>query len=310
MRLKIQFKAILIVAIIIFSCQNVLAQGETDSAYIKDYPQRISVRTFLGSDFLLLTAKNKQYSPNVPLLVGAGFSVKNSVFNIRLNQGLFSLNDKERGKSEITDFQIHNFRKKLIIDLFFQKHKSFYQNENGTISLYPDLALSQIGAEASYIFNWREFSAKAAFDASEQQLKSAGSYVIGGGAYYYHLGLDEHFPLKNNTGYIENFQLGINGGYAYSWVINKHWMMSGMATVGLNIGNDPKLLKNVNLDLYPTAFARGSGIYHKSDWAVSMSMLIHNKSLYYFERKNVSSTIFNLELTYVKHLDGLFRKKK
>lgn len=301
-----------LIIIFIFTAHLGLAQSKTDTLYIKSYPQKISVRGFVGTDFMLLSAQNKIYSPNTPLLVGVGFSMKNTVFNARVNYGIVPLNGKEYGKSKVTDLQIHNYRKNFIVDLFFQNYKGFYYSDKNRehIELYPQLQLIQVGAETSYLFNGQHFSARAAFEASEQQLKTAGSFVVGASSYYYKLGLDENFTIKNNGNYMENLQLGFNTGYAYSWVINSHWLMSGMATVGANFGNSPQLLKNGSVNIYPTAFARSAATFHKSNWAVSMSMLIHNKGIHYFKDEKLTATTLNLELTYVQHLDRISKKKK
>ncbi|MGY0035685.1 hypothetical protein [Pedobacter sp. NJ-S-72] len=102
----------------------------------------------------------------------------------------------------------------------------------------------------------------------------------------------------------------LNAGYAYSWVLNNHWLLSGMAKAGINIGNELKLLDRGKINAYPTAFARGSAAYHKLDWAVSFFlMLINSKSLYPEENNKLNLTSVNFEISYVKHFDNFFKKK-
>ena len=46
-----------------------------------------------------------------------------------------------------------------------------------------NLALRQTGIEYTHIYNHRRFSARAAFEQSELQIRSAGSFLLGGGIY-------------------------------------------------------------------------------------------------------------------------------
>jgi hypothetical protein len=264
----------------------------------------------VSTNAIELKVAGKIYKPNNPLNVGIGFSLKNTIVNMRYDFGIVPLRGKEFGKTSLTDFQIHNYGQHVVLDLVIQKYKGFYySNLKGTeVERYPGLSVSQIGAEGSYIFNGNKFSAKAAFEQSEKQLKSVGSFILGWGGYLFNIRPDNNMPIAGN-GRIDNLQLGVNSGYGYSWVINDRWLMSGIATVGANFGNEPKLLKNGNIKVYPTAFARGVTSYHKADWAVAMLMLIHNKSVYTIDNENINLTSIDFELAYVRHLDRIFKRK-
>ena len=91
------------------------------------------------------------------------------------------LQGKEYGKTKVLDFQIHNYGRNFIADVFVQNYKGFYTEKRKTITLYPDVSVRQIGAEGTYLFNGKTFSAKAAFQHSEKQLQSTGSFAIGVG---------------------------------------------------------------------------------------------------------------------------------
>jgi hypothetical protein len=273
-----------------------------DSLYIAPYPQRISVSPFVANNTLMVSNNDIDYSPNNPITVGVGFAIKNTVINARASFGVADLMGKEYGKTKIVDFQLHNYGRKFIVDVFIQNYKGFYNDDSNNITLYPDMAVRQIGAEGTYLFNGRQFSAKAAFQQSERQLQSAGSFAIGGGLYAYRLHLGDALP-ESDADYIDNIQFGANAGYAYSWVANKYWLLSGMVTVGANVGNNPDALKNVKLNVYPTAFARGSAAYSKNDWSAAFSMLIQNKQVYATQGNEFSVTSLGVQLMYVKRFD-------
>lgn len=306
--MKFFFLAFLMSVVAIHQC---MAQtSAVDTAYIRDYPQKILIQGYVSTNEVLLTSAGKTYQPNYPLNVGLGIDIKNTVINATFDYGVLSLKSNAYGKTNLADFQVHNYGKKFMLDLFIQQYKGFYDDGLGThpIILYPNLSVSQIGAEGSYIFSGDKFSGKAAFEQSEKQLISAGSFIIGGGAYLYTLRLDSNMLISGRNP-IRNFQIGLNSGYGYSWVINDRWLLSGMAKIGINSANEQKLTGADKIKIYPTAFARGSATYQKTDWAVSFLMLINNKSVYAYQNQ-VQITSVNFQLSYIRHLDGIFKKKK
>lgn len=291
--------------LIIFTvCQNTFGQSTIDTAYIGQYPQKMMIKAFISRSGIEIEHNEKDYSPNNPLRLGVGFSIRNTVVNLSSSFGVFPV-ENDLGKTRSVDFQIHNYGRKFLVDLFYQKYKGFY-NDNSGVTLYPDTSAQLIGGELTYVFNHDRFSTKAALEQTEKQLQSAGSFLLGGGAYHYKLRLEDAFGATKNS--VNNFQLGVNAGYGYSWVISEHWLLSGMATVGLNAGNEVDVLEDGKIKLYPTAFARGGAGYHRNDWGVGMSFIVNNKLVYYTS-DSFSLTSVNLQITYVKHFDRVFGKK-
>lgn len=285
------------------------AMGQADTAYVATYEKKMMLAGFVANNSIQVQAGDKQYSPNNPMSVGAGFLLHHTVLNLRFGYGFIPIKGKEYGKTRSVDFQVHRYGRRFLLDLFYREYNGYYREEKEIITLYPNLSVRQIGAEGTYIFNRRRFSAKAAFEQSEKQVRSAGSPLLGGGMYWHEIELDKNMPLPEHDP-IDNFQLGLNAGYAYSWVIGRHWLLSGAATVGANFGNEPELLKDGKIKVYPTVFARGVASYHRSDWALSLSLLIHNKSVYLRDGDMLSLTSLNVQLGYVKHFDSFTKKKK
>lgn len=293
-----------ILFIIFLVCQNTFGQSAVDTSYIAQYPQKMMVKAFISRSGIEIGHNEKDYSPNNPVRLGLGFSIRNTVVNLSSSFGIFPV-ENDLGKTRSVDFQIHNYGRKFVVDLFYQKYKGFY-NDAGDVTLYPDTSAQLIGGELTYVFNHGRFSTKAALEQTEKQLQSAGSFLIGGGAYHYKLRLEDAFGASKNN--INNFQLGANAGYGYSWVINKYWLLSGMATVGINAGNEVDVLEDGKIKLYPTAFARGGAGYHKDDWGIGMSFIVNNKLVYYTS-DSFSLTSVNLQIIYVKHFDRVFGRR-
>lgn len=269
----------------------------------------MSVTGFLSYNTLGIDYEEKEYQPNNPMKIGAAFSVNNTFINFKYSLGFASMTDEDKGQTKSFDFQVHQYSRRFLIDLFYQEYKGFYHEKNeDEIELYPDTQVRQIGAEVGYIFKSNQFSAKAAFEYAEEQLKSAGSFVIGGGAYLHRLSPGEELS-ESDKNRIDNFQVGVNGGYAYSWVPNEHWLFSGIITAGANFGNETVMLKEGKVKIYPTVFARGSAGYHKPGWAVYFSLLIHTKSINYVDDKKFDITSIGMQLAYVKRFDSFIKKK-
>ena len=286
------------------------AQAGIDTTYIKPRQHKILARTFISNNAIEVYGNSKYYKPNNPLNVGVGLSIKNTILNARMAYGLIALRDKEKfGKSHVLDIQVHRYSRRMVMDVFVQRYKGFFHHipRERKIELNPSLSVMQIGAESAYLFNGNKFSARAAFEQSEQQLISAGSFTLGGGAYYYKMNLGDSVPVESRI--VNNLQLGFNGGYAYSVVVGKHWLLSGMATAGVNFGNEPALVKKGKINIYPTALTRMAASYQQPLWATALLVLVHNKSIYPFESKKLNLTSVNLELSYVRRLNHFFKSR-
>jgi hypothetical protein len=108
---------------------------------------------------------------------------------------------------------------------------------------------------------------------------------------------------------INNVQIGINAGYAYTWVINPHWQMSGVVTAGFHLGNETDLLRNKQIAIYPTGLLRGTVGYHKADWGIALLVMTHNNSMYIAKNSTLNLTSINMKIAYTKTFD-LIRNNK
>lgn len=297
------------VKLIIFLLTTVcISAQKIDSAYIQAYTKKMAVTGFVSTNTLQLTQNGQAFIPNYPINAGFGLAIKNTMINFAFAQSLSPLKSSKYGKSTITDLQIHRYDRKFLIDFYYQRYKGFYSEKDNLINLYPELTVKQIGADFTYLFNGNKFSAKAAFEQSEKQLQSSGSFVIGAGFDWQKLTPDEKQLADSESS--QNLQLGINSGYAYNWVINKQWMISGIATAGMNFGNEINRLKNGKFRIYPTANARASATYFRNDWSASFSMLINNKQIYTQKYDSYSLMSLTFQLAFTQQLDSFFKKNK
>ncbi len=268
-----------------------------DTTYIGIYKQEITIIGFFSRDYIVVTEDTK---PNSPVNFGIGFALRNTLVKFSYNFPIIKRDDKKYGKTEITDIQIHNFGRHYLIDAFYQRYKGFYSDKNDIIIL-PNMSVQKIGFGGTYLSNGKKFSAKAAFEQNEKQLQSIGGYALGGGVYYYKIGLESPGQLSFN-----NLLLEINAGYSYSWVINDNWLIAGIATAGITLGNETEKLKDGIIKVYPTILARGAIGYHQSFWGIYFSFLIHNNSLQYSNNKKLNLYSIDTQISNVIHFNSFF----
>lgn len=280
-----------------------------DTTYTKQYSQKYRIMPHLSYSTVQARDAGVTYAPNSPMAVGFGVAIQNTFLDFKFGYGFIPLRSDKYGKTQTLDLQLHNYNKNFLFDFFYQNYIGFFRQSDEGIELYNNMELYQLGVEATYVINSDRFSAEAAFEQSVIQLKSAGSIVAGGGAYGYRI-LPAELTDSANVDYIDNVQLGLNAGYAYSWVMSPHWMMSGMATVGANFGNEIINVEDLKLKIFPTVFARYSLAYHTKDYALSLILLAHNKSIYPNDFDNINITTLRYEVCYVKHFNRIFKKKK
>lgn len=252
--------------------------SQVDSTYIGFYDLRLGVKAFVARDFVFLAQETKgqeevTYMPNNPAKIGAGFSVNNSVISFGYGYGFDFLRDKKKGKTKSFDFQYHNYGRKFVFDIYVQQYEGFYTEDGpdgGNLRLYPDMEINQYALYGHYVFNNKKYSYRAAFNQSERQLKSTGSFLLGGGVYYTDIKSDSSF-LYNDKHTYSRIQLGISGGYAYTWALGRYWLLSASATVGVNFGSESFDDLGRKIEIYPSVFPRFSAAYANKSWIISFS---------------------------------------
>ncbi len=283
------------------------AFAQVDSTYIGKFPQEYSARLYLSRKFVTLNseypdADNKEYTANSPFAIGAGFTWGNS--GLSYSYGFGFLADKSKGKTRYFDLEYHYYGRKIVLDFFGLDYKGLYfeDKENKILNMYPDAQLTNIGVFGQYVFNGERFSYRAAFDQVQVQLKSAGSFLLGGGAYYNRVRADNVFGFRK-----EMYQIGPSLGYAYTWVINPRFFVTGSLTPGVTMG-----FKNLEdkIDWNPSIFFRFASGYNANDWSVNLSFLMNRLYVSYEQSNQVGVSTATLQLTLIKRFDSSSRLLK
>lgn len=249
--------------------------AQIDTTYIAPYKQQYAAKIYFEKNFFTLnyqekTDKIQSFEPNSPILIGLGFSWKNSSLNY--SYGFDFMTDKTKGYSKSRSLQYHHYGERFILDLYALKSQGFYQeNKDTSIALFPELSTRLYGVFGQYVFNHQHFSFGAAFNQNKRQLQSAGSWLIGINAYTANI---NNAPENYNTKAQRSFLIGLNGGYAYTWVINSFWFISGTATFGLNgVFQNQDEEKMQKITISPLAFTRFSVGYNAEQWTLNLTAI-------------------------------------
>jgi hypothetical protein len=244
--------------------------------------------------------KSITYIPNSPVGLGLSISYKN--ISLSGGMGFNFLRDPELGQTRVIDWQYHYYGRKLIFDIFFQNYQGFYtrREEDRTIVLHPDIQIAQYGVFGQYIFNNKKFSYRAAFSQSERQLKSAGSFQVGGGFYYNQVSSNATLTI-NEQNRLENYQLGLSGGYVYTWVIEKDFHAALGVSAGLSFGTES--LDMERIEISPNIFPRASIGYIGDSWSLGLSFVINQTYVSRNEQLNMRFDTGYAELNFVRRFD-------
>ncbi len=278
---------------------------EIDTTFIYTYPNASWITSYLSTSAVNMTTEDKTFEPNNPLKIGVGLGIRNTMINFLVGTKIVSLKDKTYGKTSSTDFQVHRYGRKFVTDIYFQRYKGFFAMDGKDTKLFPAMKINQMGLEQTYVFNHTRFSLKAAFERSERQLQSAGSFLLGANVYWHQLrdfeGFDGNF-VQN----LDNLQIGAQGGYAHSWALGQHWLITAYTTIGFNIGKDVENFRNFRFKVYPTVLARTVASYTKNDWSFTYGMMINNKMNFFETKKDYTVTNVNLQLSVTRQINFSF----
>ncbi len=241
---------------------------EIDTSYISDRSKMLTVR-LLGSskyyNYRFTDGGNTlSYKANNNYNIGVGAVYGFLGANITVKAPFINQDNSRYGKTRKLDIHAFLFPRKWIMDVYAQYYKGFFIAEKNAVQPFlpenkrvvrPDISTLHIGVNGSYVFNAKKFSFRAAFIQNEYQKKSAGAPLLGGNIHYNRIHGDSSLIPSDiaYTDFFDNyrfhrsaaFSIGIQGGYAYTWVIAKHFFITGVALAG--IGGNTTSLRNEEL---------------------------------------------------------------
>lgn len=219
-----------------------------------------------GLNLELATSENQDHSviwaANYRLNYGLSLSYQD-LFSFSLSvKGELSAEDANlKGKSEYTDFRFRFPSRAISIDLGYQKLKGFFAENTNSFSsgpdaylLRPDLSLQSIYAGMIVAVSPDRYSLAAAYNQSERQTVSGGSWLVSGhisnttfqdksGSPLIPVELQPYYPSEAHITKGDFYSATVGGGYGYLWAFgtNGYAIAQGVVDLGLQLGyaSDP-----------------------------------------------------------------------
>ena len=311
-----------------------------DTNFIQVYRDELTTRMFLSQKQTGYTLSEKYFNPrlayktNPNLLMGIGYTYSFLTLNLAVKLPFLNGDDDIYGESKYVDMQAHTIFRSYIVDFYLQWNKGYYVSNPDELfndwesgQPYPlrgDLRTNIIGLNVQYLFNSERYSYKASFVQNEFQKRSAGSPILGieghwmlgmgdslliPGAYISNNILDDYSAFNQ----ADIFNVGLNGGYAYTFVVKQRIYLSASFIVGLAGGKSwfhstptsETPLTGISLGLNNTS--RISLGYNRNDFYIGLSYIRFSMSnLADPDNGWIAYSTGNLRLNFVKR----FRLKR
>lgn len=229
------------------------------SHYVKEFPDKFYIKPIFTSRRLSLELEAEDRSINrisfVPSsnnFLGLGFYIFNISLEIsfKLPQNENEVPPEIFGQTESFDLQANAYAKKWSADLSYQNYRGFYVdnpephypnwNEDDPFPIRDDLHLKYVQLNAFYLLNHERFSFRAPYIQAEQQLKSQGSFLLGGFFSNFNMVADTALiPVASQSFFPENSAfrksrvttLAILPGYSYTLTYRKFYA-NAMVSIG------------------------------------------------------------------------------
>jgi len=222
--------------------------------YIKNFPDYFFIWPVLKQRTSSFDVQNnpKQnhkltYRPNGNSQLGWGMYIFDVGIELTFSVQPNASAQRLYGHSRVTDLQSNILGKHWGLDLFTQNYNGFYQDYNNQsvpantpYPQRPDISTWNTGANGIYIFNKNKYSIRAAYNYSERQLKSGGSFLLSGTLNRFSLRADSaiygshyenFFGVNADIKKLDFTTLSIAPGYAHTLVYDNLF-----ANASLSIG--------------------------------------------------------------------------
>ena len=172
-----------------------------DTSYIRSFRKYIIITIPLSTRFLNFqitdwkSAKHPtlKYAANQQYDLGISLNSRWATFLMNTGINLLNKDNHTKGQTKQTDYQFNMYGKRFTTDASMQLYKGYYIKNSSSFPSWDSLKTSQqpyaIRSDAKafavsigtyYVFNYKKFSYRNSFAFTETQLKSAGSFLVGG----------------------------------------------------------------------------------------------------------------------------------
>ena len=87
-----------------------------------------------------------------------------------------------------------------------------------------------------------------------------------------------------------------------SWVVSPRWLLAGMVSAGVNLGNNSQILAWHNLRAYPASIGRLTLNYNREDWSFALTGIFNNKIVYSPSAQSFALLAPTTQFTVTRHI--------
>lgn len=250
-------RCLLIVLLQFIGIELVAQTSKQDAAYVTDLSQRVTLRLYGSHKFnsMLMRAgdgaTDLRFRPNGQVNIGVGASLRKLTLNIGVRMPFVNDDDDEKGRTRFLDAQANLYGTKQASNLFLQVYSGYHITSHTKEALgwqqptdHPyrgDLLQYNIGISSLRIVNHERFSYRAGFNQDAVQLRSQGTWLLGGYLTSYFLQADSalvpfqlrtDFPRSTGVRKAGFYDIGPMGGYAHTHVFGKGVFATASAALG------------------------------------------------------------------------------
>jgi hypothetical protein len=250
----------LIILVLFLLSTDSIASG-FDSLYIKQFKHKFSIKANTSTRSLSFSIKSAipdslnrtiTYVPNVNSTFGLGISYKYSSFTISFKIPKSQIENDKFGKTTHTDIQLSFYRRKFYLSAFYKKYKGFYLsnpkdiypnwNDSLAFPIRSDMQYDAIALQGGYVFNGKKYSLRSSTNYTEQQVKSASSFLMNGDLSVINIKGDSCIiPAPQNQYYgklkgltsTAFLSFVVSAGYTYNFVIKKRFFINPILFTGI-----------------------------------------------------------------------------
>ncbi|MGV3638452.1 MAG: DUF4421 family protein [Flavobacteriales bacterium] len=253
-----------------------------DPTFVRDLSHRVTLRAYGSHKFnsMLLRANggyaDLRYRPNGQVNLGIGASLRKFTLNIGVRMPFVNDDQDRKGRTRYLDAQANLYGVRQATNLFLQVYKGYHITSHSKEDLawtgpteFPyraDVLQYNFGISSLRILNHQRFSYRAGFNQDAVQLKSQGSWLLGGYLTGFVLRADsslipsrlnDQFPLTVGVQGASYYDMGPMVGYAYTHVLTRNWFVSVSGAIGAGLSAQV-LRRRHGEGLAPTTYV-GSG---------------------------------------------------